>query len=89
MEIIMLKEEVRNTLVKFLIDRLEIPFGDDSELDDDTHLFDYGYIDSLDSLVLLTFLEQKFKVAVSPDDLVDNSLNTVNEITDFVFSRLN
>ena len=84
----MSKEEIRDSLVKFLIDRLELPFGDDAELDNDTHLFDYGYLDSLDSLVLLTFLEKTFKVAVSTDDLIDNSLNTVNEITDFVFSRL-
>lgn len=85
----MLKEKIRDSLVKFLIDRLEIPFGDDPELDDDTHLFDYGYIDSLDSLVLLTFLEKTFKVNISPDDLANNSLNTVNEITNFIFSRLN
>ena len=84
----MLKEEIRDTFVKFLIDRLEIPFGDDPDLDDDTHLFDFGYIDSLDSLVMLTFLEKQFKIKVSPDDLIENSLNTVNEITDFLFSRL-
>jgi acyl carrier protein len=84
----MSKEEVKDTLIKFLLDRLEIPFGDEPELDNDTHLFDCGYIDSLDSLVLLTFLEQKFKVLISPDDLADNSLSTVNEITEFVFSRL-
>jgi len=83
-----LKEEIRDTFVKFLIDRLEIPFGDDPDLDDDTHLFDFGYIDSLDSLVMLTFLEKQFKIKVSPDDLIENSLNTVNEITDFIFSRL-
>jgi len=83
------KEEVRDSLVKFLIDRLELPFGQDAELDDDTHLFDYGYLDSLDSLILLTFLEKSFKVTVSPDDLIENALNSVNEITDFVFSRLN
>lgn len=83
----MTKAEIKDSLVPFLIDRLEIPFGLDSDLDDDTHLFDSGYIDSLDSLVLLTFIEKTFKIAIEPDDLIENPFNTVNEITDFICSR--
>ena len=84
----MSENEIRESIVKFLIDRLEVPFGADSGLDYDTHLFDFGYVDSLDSMVLLTFIEKKLKVTVDPDDLINNDLNTVNEITSFVFSRL-
>lgn len=84
----MTKAEILDSLVKFLIDRLEIPFGDDPDLDYDTNLFDSGNIDSLDSLVLLTYIEKTFKVAVEPDDLIEHPFNTVNEIADFIASRL-
>lgn len=83
----MTRTEVRDSLVRFMMDRMEIPFGEDPELDDDTNLFESGNIDSLDSLVLLTFLEKTFKVTVEPDDLIENPLNSVNEIVDFVTSR--
>ena len=82
----MSKEEIKSTLKKFLIKRFELSFGD-PELDDDTHLYEKGYIDSIDSLVLLTFLEKTFKIKIDAQDLIDFPINTVNEMVEFISAR--
>ena len=84
----MSKNEIKKCLKNYLIERFELPFGEDSELDDDTHMYDNGYIDSMDSLVLLTFLENRFKIKVETQDFIDFPINTVNEIVDFIYFRL-
>ena len=83
----MSKEEIYKQLKDFLIDRFELPFGDDPDLGDETHLYDDGFIDSMDTLVLLTFLEKTFQIKVETQDLLDSPINTVQEIVDFVFAR--
>ena len=84
----MTKNEIENSILDFLKDRFELPFGEDEELGYDTHLYDNGYIDSMDSLVLITFLEKTFKIAITTQELIDGSINTVNEMIEFVSARV-
>ena len=84
----MTKNDIESRIVDFLKDRFELPFGEDGELGYDTHLYDLGYIDSMDSLVLITFLEKTFKIEITTQELIDSSINTVNEMVEFVSARV-
>ena len=84
----MTKNEIENRIIDFLKDRFELPFGEDEALKNDTHLYDYGYIDSMDSLVLITFLEKTFKLEITTQELIDGSINTVDEMACFVSARV-
>jgi acyl carrier protein len=83
----MLRNELRETILKFLEERFDLTLAEGTELTEDTHLYDEGYIDSLDSIVFLTFLERAFSITVTTQDLLDYPINTVNEIVSFVFER--
>ena len=80
-------EDIKKTIVDFLVERFDLDFEDDPDLNEDTHLYDRGYIDSLDSLVLLNFLEKTFDLTIDTQDLMDNPINTIHEMVSFVAER--
>lgn len=59
-----------------------------AEIDDDINFFDEGYVDSLDSLIIIRFIEKEFQIKVTPDDLINNDLSSINGIVDFVNKKL-
>ena len=61
---------------------------DPSELDDSTPLVSTGVIDSVATLKLLTFLEEKFGIRVDPDEAVEENLETIETIVGLVQSKL-
>jgi methoxymalonate biosynthesis acyl carrier protein len=60
----------------------------DADFTLDVHLFDYGYIDSFGAVALVAFVQSEFQVTVSQSDRIAYSMNTINEIADFVSLRL-
>lgn len=73
-------------LSTFIRSRFEVA-DDDPDFDMDVHLFDYGYIDSFGAVELTTFVEENFCIKITDTDLVVQSLNSINEIVDFVVKR--
>jgi acyl carrier protein len=80
-------KDIRQALVNFLAERFDLVLIEGSSPDDDTHLYDEGYIDSLDSIVLLNFLEKTFSLSIDTQDLMDHPFNTINEIVSFIAER--
>jgi acyl carrier protein len=76
------KQSIEKKVVELLSNRFEIPFGDD--VDYDTDLFKNGFIDSIESVVVISNFEKTFGISISPKDLIDNSMNTVNEMVEFI-----
>jgi methoxymalonate biosynthesis acyl carrier protein len=62
--------------------------ANDADFTRDVHLFDYGYIDSFGAVALVAFVQSEFHVTVSQTDRIAYSMNTINEIADFVSLRL-
>ncbi len=60
----------------------------DGDFTDDVHLFDYGYVDSFGAVAIVTFVKERFGVAISDRDLVVYPLNTIREIATLVHGRL-
>lgn len=72
-------EDVRQIVRTFILESF-LP-GDPSEsLDNDTDLKDAGILDSLSMLKLLTFLEERFRVEFTPEELGEGSLSSVVKI---------
>ncbi len=78
--------EIADTIRDFLKKRFDISEGDPA-FDHDTHLFDYGYVDSFGAVELTEFVERTFGIEVRDSDFVVHPLNTVNEIASFVAGR--
>lgn len=61
--------------------------ADDSEFNRDTHVFDYGYIDSFGAAELVAWVETTWKFQVPNEDLAHRPLNTVNEMAQYIFEK--
>lgn len=51
-------------------------------------LFKEGYFDSMGFILLITFLEEEFKIKTSDSDLLEENFESINAITDFVSRKL-
>lgn len=54
-----------------------------ASIDLDSILFDFGYVDSLSAVTLISFIDEQYKVSVTELDLV-GSLNTLQALSDHV-----
>lgn len=61
--------------------------ADSPELTQDTHIFDYGYVDSAGAFELIEFVEKTFAIEVSDADLASRPLNTIRQIANYVVER--
>lgn len=56
-------------------------------LDDTTRLLDSGVVDSLGIIKLLAFLEERFSIRLSEDELIPENFETVDSISLLVTKR--
>jgi acyl carrier protein len=61
--------------------------SDDALLGSDDSLLDRGILDSTGVLELVAFLESRFGIKVSDDELVPENLDSVVRITSFIESK--
>ena len=79
-------ESVKDAVRHFILTEvLEGASADD--LDDDTELVTSGVLDSLSSLKLVTFLEERFGVRVESHEIDAEYLNTLPDIEKLVMSK--
>lgn len=81
-EIQEIKEVVRGYLLQNLFDS-----GSGDELTDSTPLISGGILDSISTLQLVSFLEEKFKIEFRPNEVDQDNLNTISRIANFVRSK--
>ena len=60
----------------------------DEDFTADVNLFDYGYVDSLDAMTILSYLEGNFGIEISQRDLMLYPMNTINELAAVVEKKL-
>ena len=56
----------------------------EEDFDESEDLLGSGILDSLDMVQLIAFVENEFKVAVGPEDMVIENFMTVNHIVNFI-----
>ena len=77
------RNAIHATVKTFILEQF-LPGEDPNELTDDTQLMTTGILDSLATLKLVTFLEEKFDIAVEAHEADAENLNTLELITDLV-----
>lgn len=78
----MIKEEVRAFLVETFMYRAAV-----DTIGDGASLIDAGVLDSVGVLTLVTFLEEKFEITISDDEVEPENLESVDAITAFVAKK--
>ncbi len=64
-------------------------FGDDSQLNYNTPLFEKGIIDSTGVLELVSFIEENYKITIQDDELVQDNFSSISAIERFLQNKLN
>lgn len=80
-------ETIESTVKKYLASNSLTEFG--GKVTENTDLFEEGFIDSFGYIELVKFLEKEFQIRFTDDELVSNQLNTLNNITNMVQSKVN
>lgn len=75
-------EKVRDFVVDTFL------FGEGSSLTGDTSFLDGGILDSVGMLEIITFLEDTFKITIKDNELVPENLDSLNNISRFLDSKL-
>jgi acyl carrier protein len=57
---------------------------DNDKIKDSSLIFKEGFLDSMGFIVLITFLEEEFKIKTNDSDLIEENFESINAITDFV-----
>lgn len=79
-------EEISQNIKEFIL-REFLPGEDPDALTDSTPLITGGILDSLATLKLVAFLEERFKVTVAPHETDEEHLGTILDIVKLVQSK--
>ena len=68
---------------------LQSSFEDVTKITDETLIFEEGVLDSMGLLFLIEFLKEEFNVTTNDDELVVSNFESINNIVNFLKSKLN
>ena len=78
--------ETKGKIKTFIIENFL--FGSEDGLKDETSFLEEGIIDSTGILELVTFLEEEFSIAIEDEELVPENLDSINNVTAFLESKI-
>ena len=81
------QDTIREAVKTFVLAEF-LPGEDPNELTSSTPLVTGGILDSIATLKLVTFLEEKFGVSVEPHELDAENLDNLDLISNLVVSKL-
>lgn len=79
-------DNTRAVVKQFVLENF-LPGEDPKNLTDETELKESGILDSLATLKLVTFLEERFKIELEAGDLDAGNLSTVDSIAGLIESK--
>jgi len=74
-------------ILKQFITEEFVPDGDANDLKEDQSLLDSGIIDSLGIMKLLSFIEEKFQLKVSDEELIPENFETLSTIAKLISQK--
>ncbi len=80
----MTEEDIKSVVREYIRTQF---YNENEELEDEAPLLSSGIIDSIASLQLVNFLEEKFEFEFLPHEVDQDNLNNINQIVDFVKSK--
>lgn len=79
-------DDVKSVVKHYLLETF-LPGEDPAALTDTTQLVSTGILDSLSTMRLVTFLEERFGIRVAAHEATVDYLNTVDSIVELVQSK--
>jgi len=80
------KQDIETALREYIIETF-LPGEDPGELKDDTPLITAGILDSVATLKLVAFLEERFAIQIDAHEADSEHLNTIADIASLVRSK--
>ena len=80
-------EAIKNTIKDYILSEF-LPGEDPAELTDSTPLISGGILDSLATVKLVTFLEEKYHVEFEPYELGPEYMDTIPDIVKLVSLKM-
>jgi acyl carrier protein len=77
---------IKSEIERFILD--DLLAGSHSSLDPETPLFSSGLLDSLGTLRLITFLEERFGLQIGDGEVGDENFKSLSRIQAFVERKL-
>jgi acyl carrier protein len=77
----MTTEEIKKGVFKYVYDNA---FSSKENITDDVLIFKNGFLDSMGLVLLITYLEDTFKIQTTDADLVEENFESINAITAFI-----
>lgn len=66
---------------------LQATFADKDKIRDDSLIFKEGYFDSMGFVVLITFIEDRFGITATDEDLIEDNFESINAITSYILKK--
>lgn len=76
----------RDIIKNFIVDNFL--FGDSSNFDENTNIFEKSIIDSTGILELVLFIEEYYNISISDEELIQENFSSVNTIAQFLQTKL-
>jgi len=73
-----------NERVRDFIESNLLAFDDDLTIEDDDNIFESGFVDSSVAMQLVIFVEEKFGIQVTDEDLDLINFSTIDRIVQFI-----
>ena len=77
-------EEIKKSVFQYVYDNA---FSSKENITDEVLIFKNGFLDSMGLVMLITFLEDTFKIGTTDADMVEENFESINAITDFVLRK--
>lgn len=66
---------------------LQATFADKDKIQDDSLIFKEGYFDSMGFVILITFIEDRFGITATDEDLIEDNFESINAITSYILKK--
>ena len=83
----MTMQDVKETIKAYILEEF-LPGEDPADLTDSTPLITGGILDSLATLKLVLFLEERFHIKIEAHETMVDYLNTISDIAQLVNSKV-
>jgi len=77
--------EIRDKIRSYIHKSVHV---DKEKVKDDSLIFREGYFDSMGFILLITFLEEEFRIKTSDEDLIEENFESINAITEFIDRKI-
>lgn len=79
-------KEIQDKIYTYIQETYDLQ--DDDMYTPDVNLFDYGYLNSMDAVAVIAWIEGEFGIEISQRDIILYPMNTVEEIAQVVKDKV-